>query len=212
MTSRFLLSTIPLASALALAACGGGSNDNGPNNNLPTLSAGSYTLLANGDSVGFGEAFYGASGNGFVLLAASDRQPATVLYQTTNGVTTRVPASASNVSLTYSTRSIGGFSAIATAAVAGTYSTQVGSDSASLTLDANGKLTAGNSNCKISGQITPAAAYAEAVEVQVGFSGCASASGNFSGLAFSRTDYGRGVVRLVVHNGSSIIDLLLFKS
>lgn len=211
MTRTRTLLASACAVALTLSACGG-DGDGGPILSVPQQAAGSYTVLAQGDALGFGEAFYNANGSSFVMLATDDRQAATVVYQTANGVTRRVPSASADVTLTYTTRSTGGFTTVTPASAAGAYTLRVGTEPARFTLEASGKLVAGGSACAVSGQINPTVTYGEAVEVQLNFSGCSGASGSFSGVAFGRTDNGAHVVRLVVHNPHQVLDLLAFKS
>jgi len=211
MTRTRTLLASACAVALTLSACGG-DGDGGPVLSVPQQAAGSYTVLTRGDALGFGEAFYNAHGNSFVMLSTDDRQAATVVYQTANGVTRRVPSASADVTLAYTAKSTGGFTAVAPASAAGAYTLRVGTEPAHFTLEASGKLAAGGSACTVSGQLNPSVTYGEAVEVQLSFSGCSGATGSFSGVAFGRTDQGTHVVRLVVHNQQQVLDLLAFKS
>lgn len=202
---------IPLASTLALglAAC----NDNAssaPRLSIPTQSGGAYTVLAGGDGAGFGEAFYDASGNAFLVLSSDDRTPASILYTVDKGVTTRTPAAAKDTAVTYSSTSTSGYTTLDVSKLAATYQARVAGENVVFALDANGKATAGGSSCKLNGAIDASRKFGTALAASLSFSGCSGISGNYSGIAFARSDSAPAAFRIVAANGSQIVDFFVY--
>lgn len=204
------------ASLLALAGCG--SSDDGapvvpagPKAAAPKLASGAYTVLASGDSAGFGEAFYNASGNAYIVLASDDRAPAAIVYKVENGQAKRMPAADKDVTLVFDSSTSTGFTALDLAALAGSYQAMVGAEPVAFTLDSKGVVAAGASACKASGKLDPAAVYGQAIAAQLSFSGCSGVAGNVEGIAFSRSDYAAASLRVVATDGSKAVDFFAYK-
>lgn len=202
--------------SVALAGCIGDGNSSAPAINMPALAQGAHALTLAGDSAGSsGDAFVGASGNGFVLVAGDSDQQAAAVYQRRAGNSpwVRIPAATGPVTLTSLSDELlanqptpslanltGNFQAIFSGGEIGGF--QVGS---------NGQIRAdGGSSCQLSGKVLPNADYSGALGVNLNFSGCSPLSGAYSGIVYVDQSAPNAAFRVVAANDSAVVDFYAY--
>lgn len=202
--------------ALVLTACGGGgsSSSDGPAVNVPTLlSAGVYSVsVASGDSVAAGKYYLAADGQALVVLNDGGEKAATVYSREagSNKKWVASPAVANDTAVSFATTTAQVSAALALPDVAGNYSVLLSDQSqAVFTVDANGKIAAGSSSCKITGQLVKAS-IAQALAVKLATAGCAGLPASITGYALQDGDYAPAKLRIVNADSSALVDIWAF--
>ncbi|HSW15387.1 MAG TPA: hypothetical protein VLI06_21240 [Solimonas sp.] len=210
---------IPLALAglLALSAC---SDDDapgvvappaGPKLQLPALAPGVHALRLAGDpDAASGLAFVGSDGKAFVQLAPESDSPSRVLYRRAGAAAPwqRVPAAAGDMSLSLALDE--SRASLAEPAWAGSYAALVGEQPARFSIGADGKLSAGAGDCRLSGSLDPQLGYGEARGLALELSGCAAANGSYRGAILADPDARNARFRAVLQQNDKILDLYLY--
>lgn len=202
-----------LLSALMLAGCAGGDE---PRSNVslatPPAAGAATAFLVNGDPAGgFGEAFMGTGGQGFILVAPSDAQPAQALYRINGGVVQRVPAGLSGaVAFDADSKTTIPVVALVRAQLAGKYSVVIDGAQNDFQIGADGAISAADSACKLAGTVAADDGVAGTLPVSFTLAGCAK-SGAYHGYLMSAADYKPSTFRLVVENGTSVLDVFAYK-
>lgn len=178
---------------------------------IPAQSAGAYTVVASGDTAAFGEAFYDASGNAFLALAADDRSVSKVMFAVKDGLTARAPAATANVKVEYQSSSTQGYSEIDLTKAAGKHSAIIAGQVVEFSLDDKGKLAEGATSCKLSGNLDASKRLGVGINSAISLTGCTGVGGNYAGVAYARNDLAPASFRLVAHNGTDVVDFLAFK-
>lgn len=197
-----------LAFLCALAACD--RNDDAPalpKIEMPALSAGAHALRLAGDPAGAsGTAWVADDGKAFVQLAPESDAASSVLYTRSGSSAAwqRVPAATAPMMLAALLDDAQVSPPLAVPA--GAYDSLVGAQRAVYTVGEDGRVTAGDSACKLSGQLDPAASLGGARPITLSFTGCAAANGSYRGVAYADPDAKNARFRAVLHDGSKIAD------
>lgn len=208
---------MPLAMVLSLAACGSSSEPEPapvqvPTSTVPALAEGAYQAYASGDTLPGASIYLNKDGKGFVLLSADGDGAASVLHVVDKTRGRRVPAIAGNVTLGYERSQPLTLSALSGATAAGSYQAMVGGKPASFTVAADGSISAGASDCKLSGKLDFSAGYGGAVGLSLTASGCGdAATGSYQGIALASSQNAPAALQLVGENGSKVLDLLAYR-
>jgi hypothetical protein len=202
-----------LAAVAGLVACGGDSSVSvtAPNSVIPATAPGAALAMVSGDTAGSGTTFFNATGQGIVLLSPDGDAPTTVVHVADNTRGRRAPAVNEFVTLRYE-RTTAQTVVPLTSAVAGSYQTLVGGRPARFVVAADGAITAGSTDCKLSGKIELATLYGGAQAVSLQSANCGTvANGTFSGVVFTGADTAPAAWQLVAENGASVLDVLVYR-
>lgn len=208
MASRMVL----LAGVIALTGCGGGSSSPAPSSFVPATPPGAALATVKGDTASVGTTFFNVAGQGFVLLSADGEAPVTVMHLASSASGRRVPGSAGFVTLSYDRITAQTLLPVTASTVAGTFQAMAGGQPARIAVAADGTITPGTTDCKLSGKIDLAASFGGAQAVTLLASGCgAAASGTFNGVVFASADTAPAAWQLVAENGISVLDFLAYR-
>ncbi|MES2261401.1 MAG: hypothetical protein V4724_23030 [Pseudomonadota bacterium] len=212
-SSKTTLCAAALA-VFALAGCGNNASEApapAPTSAVPVLAEGALLGYAGGDTAPAASAFINKEGKGYIALSADGDGGASVLHVTDNGKARRVPGGAAFVTLAMERSQPVTLLAL-DAKAAGSYTAMVGGKPASFTLAADGTLSAGASDCKLSGKVDFNSSYGGARGVTLNVSACGSvAAGSYSGVALASNEIAPAALQLIAENGSSVIDLLAYR-
>ncbi|QIL78722.1 hypothetical protein G7047_01375 [Diaphorobacter sp. HDW4A] len=204
-----------LMMAAGLTACGGGSSSsNAPTLAVPAMSgAGVYAVsVTRGDELLAGKYYSAADGQALVVLNGNNEKAASI-YSRESGEKKAWMASggiASDTAIVFASTTVLNSAAMALGEVAGTYVLLLADQSrAMFTVDASGKVSAGSSSCKISGQFAKAS-VAQAVKIQLATTGCSGLPVSINGYALQDSDYAPAVLRLVNADSNPSVDLWAF--
>lgn len=202
-----------LAGALALAGCDNDDKDpdaNLPKLELPALAPGAHALRLGGDAAGAsGWAFVADDGRALVQLAPDSDTPTTVVFYRDGArrAWRRVPAAGGPMTLS---AELAEAQTLAAPALAGTHEALLGGSPTRFTVAADGTITAGAGDCKLSGRFDASKAYGGALPVQAEVAGCAALAGSYRGLAFSDPDAKNARFRVVLHGVGKTTDFYVF--
>jgi|GEM_PF-3670026 len=211
---NYLMKAAMLAVAAGLAGCNGSTNtDPAPTSSVPALGEGALQGYANGDTVSGASIYTNKDGKGFVLLSADGDGAATVMHVVDGSKGRRVPVSANGmVTLTYDRTQAMALNALTSANAAGSYQALVGGKPALFTVAADGAISAGGSDCKLSGKVDFSATYGGAVALTLTASGCGgSVEGSYKGLVLASADTAPATLQLVGENGTAVLDVLAYR-
>ncbi len=203
-----------LAVVAGLAGCNGStSNVPPPTSSVPVLGEGALQGYANGDTVSGASIYTNKDGKGYVLLSADGDGAATVIHVVDGSKGRRVPvASSGMVTLAYDRTQAVALTALSGANAAGSYQVLIGGKPALFTVAADGAISAGSSDCKLSGKVDFSVTYGGAAALTLTASGCGSAAeGSYKGLALASADTAPAALQLVGENGSAVLDLLAYR-
>ncbi|MEC5384850.1 hypothetical protein VVD49_03905 [Uliginosibacterium sp. H3] len=203
---------------LALAACGG--NDNGNSGNTATstteakvsvtaLGAGSYDVVLGDESTPTVGHYYAAADGSRYLIVDDSNALATAVYKdAADGSWKRVPASASDVSISFLSNSTSTtLKAIDLNALARSYVALVQGSAVAFSLSADGKIVASSSaSCKLNGTVG-ADVVQGARKLSLSTAGCGALPATLQGLMIADGDYAPAVLRFVLDDGSQITEL-----
>lgn len=201
---------------LALNGCGGGSSSHSstveppaPVVSVPDLSAGAYIIsMGSVDNLTIGKYYADASGGRLLVLAnADDRANALYRRQNSSAKWIAVPSLSADVTISFLQSNPIVVDAVAVANVTGNYQTRLsGGDAAAFTIAANGDISAGSSNCKLSGKVE-AGTLPATLKLTLNAASCGSLPAKTSGVLIVDRDYAPAAFRLVGDDGSTIVDL-----
>ncbi|OEZ62800.1 hypothetical protein [Duganella sp. HH105] len=203
-----------LAVVAGLAGCNGSSsNEPAPTSSVPVLGEGALQGYANGDTVSGASIYTNKDGKGYVLLSADGDGAATVMHVVDGSKGRRVPVSVGGmVTLAYDRTQALVLNALSPANAAGNYQALIGGKPALFTVAADGAISAGGSDCKLSGKVDFAATYGGAAALTLTASGCGSAAeGSYRGLALASADTAPAALQLVGENGNAVLDVLAYR-
>ncbi|MBV6324210.1 hypothetical protein [Duganella violaceipulchra] len=203
-----------LAVVAGLAGCNGStSNEPPPPSSVPVLGEGALQGYANGDTVSGASIYTNKDGKGYVLLSADGDGAATVIHVVDGSKGRRVPvASSGMVTLAYDRTQAVVLNALSGANAAGSYQVLIGGKPVLFTVAADGAISAGASDCKLTGKVDFTATYGGAAALTLTASGCGSAvEGSYKGLALASADTAPAALQLVGENGSAVLDLLAYR-
>ena len=125
-------------------------------------------------------------------------------------LTTEAP---SPVSVTRITSLVGSCAAMpVTSASAGGYQALVGGKPTTFTVAADGSITAGTGECKLSGKIDFATSLGGAQTVMLNVSSCGSIGNSaYTGVVFASDSTAPAAWQLIAENGTNVIDLLAYR-
>lgn len=203
-----------LAVVAGLAGCNGSTNSEPPpTSSVPALGEGALQGYANGDTVSGASIYTNKDGKGYVLLSADGDGAATVIHVVDGSKGRRVPVVTSGmVTLAYDRTQVLALNALSAANAAGSYQVLIGGKPALFTVAADGAISAGGSDCKLSGKVDFTATYGGAAALTLTASGCgSSAEGSYKGLALASADMAPAALQLVGENGSAVLDVLAYR-
>ncbi|MBY0240583.1 MAG: hypothetical protein K2X55_14830 [Burkholderiaceae bacterium] len=203
---------LPAAALLVLAGCGNSPDPAPPPTSaVPAAPEGARQGYVSGDMVSAGNVFMNKEGKGYVVLSADGDAAASVLHVVDKSGGRRVPGGPF-VSLTYERMQELPLRALSATTAAGSYSAMVGGKAAQFTVAADGVITAGASDCKVSGKIDYAAGYGGAVGLSLTVAACGTvANGGYAGIAAAPVERAPASLQLIGENGSVVVDVLAFK-
>ncbi|WP_341677556.1 hypothetical protein [Niveibacterium sp. SC-1] len=204
--------------SLGLAACG--SNDDAPaatpvapapTVTVSALEAGSWSVSLGEETAPVVGQYYAASDGTRTLVVDGDDARASALYKgAADGSWKRVPAATADTKLSFLHSASLPLKTLDTAALAGSYVVQVtgtGSPAAAaFSLAADGKISAGNSACKLSGtlgnELVPGVR-----KLSLTTSACSGLPASLQGIAVADREYAPVVLRFVLDDGSQLAEL-----
>ena len=194
--------------ALALGGCGSSSS---PQDTVAPLADGAYQVSIEGDAPVTGEAFFSA-GKGYVVLSDDGDAAASVLYSVGEfGIVRRVPPSADHHRVEFALQRPLALDAASVAGLASSYQTWLANQKVAFSVSANGTISAGNTPCKLSGNLAAVPGSAS-LSVTLIAAGCASVSaGRYTGLLYASDALAPAAFRIVAENGSALVDLLAYR-
>ena len=198
-----------LAAALALTACGGDDGPSTPRITVDDLSEGSH-IVSVGDEASptVGKYYAAADGTRLLVLSGTDDR-ATQIYRRAAGEDWRgvpAPGSAATVRLLRSS-ALPTPVAVDAAALAGSYVTLLsGSTTARFSIRSDGAIVAGDSNCKLRGQLS-SSPLPGALRASLTASDCGSFPASSSGTLVVDGDYQPARFRLVADDDKTPLDI-----
>ncbi|TJZ69010.1 hypothetical protein [Chitiniphilus eburneus] len=203
----------PLFLGLLLAACGDDSSTPpspppAPRISVDALPAGSYTVaIGDTDALEVGQYYTGSDGSRLLIVNDADETARTVYRQSAGGVWSAVPAPKADTTIqlqTYETRSS---PLVDPAQLAGDYAVALtGGDTATFTLSATGEISPRGNGCRIAGT-TGAGKLPGVLSVALTATNCAGLPASASGALFADPDYAPARLRLVMDDGTKVVDL-----
>ncbi|MGR4867450.1 hypothetical protein ACIPRI_01135 [Variovorax sp. LARHSF232] len=210
-----------LAAALALAGCGGGSNNDGavtpapssPKVTVQDLAPGSYIVsVGDANAPTVGKYYAGANGSRLLALANKDDQ-LDRLFKRDPGASswTAIPAVDQDLQLALLRSDALVAQSADPAALAGNYAAALSDGApARLRIAASGAITALDTACKLSGQLG-ASTLPSTLKLSLAASGCAGLPATGSGVLVIDSDYAPARFRLIADNGTQALDLWAYK-
>ena len=215
-----ILPALGTALALILTGCSS-SSSTAPTAAAPTpnnvaltsaVPAGARSFYATGDAAGdYVETYLGTDGNGFMLVAADDAQPAGAFITFQGSSFMRVPAPSAPVTLPGSDASAVAIAVtpLTLAAAAGTFNTVISGTDVTLTISPTGAISGSGSSWGVSGTLQATSTIAGALPFSMTVSGLTGATGTFKGYALNTPDDSPAQLRLVGQNGTTVLDWVL---
>ncbi|MBM3116166.1 hypothetical protein [Jeongeupia naejangsanensis] len=209
---RFVL---PLLLSASLAACGGSdasSEASAPAASVPKVSvdalpAGGYVVaIGNADAPTIGQYYSGSDGSRLLIVNDGDDVARAVYKQNAGGVWRAVPEAKADVDIRLLGQEARTSPAVDAAQRAGRYTVVLATGAATFSLSAQGAITADGSGCRISGQ-TGTSPLPGAQELTLAFAGCDGLPASATGVLLTDPDYAPAILRLVVDDGSKVVDL-----
>lgn len=192
---------------LLLAACSSNNND-GPTVKVTELAAGSYAVSA-GDAANPSAGKYYAAADGSRLLVLNNAaQQATAMYQReAGGHWKATPSATSDTSLELLNSSAIPSNPLNLAAVVRSYSVRLAAGTvANFSVNANGDIVAGASNCKLSGKLS-ASTLPQALKLSLSTAGCGELPAQSDGFLVADSDYAPAAFRLLTSGPAAPVDL-----
>lgn len=199
-----------------MAACGGSNDDSSlavqppaqPKVTVEDLPAGSYAVSMGDVNAPMVGKYYAAADGSRLLVVADATDHANQLYRRAAGEPwVAVPASTTDVSVTFLRSGAVPAAAPALASLAGNYVTLAAAGTvANFSVNASGDIIAGASACKLAGKIA-ANGLLGTMKVTLATADCGSLPANSTGVATFDSDYMPAKFRLVVDNGTQPVDL-----
>lgn len=199
---------IPLL-GLMLSACS--NHQDAQTVELPDFGSGARRVVISGDTATSGLVLISADGRDYLMLGNDSNAPSTVVYRRNSGNTrwSRVPEIAESPTLTLQLNEADAATAPTLPSTATTLRTSLNDAVVTFTLQPNGNVVAGSSECLVSGKISNAVGQA-AAKVTLRFEQCGTISGTYTGVAFVDADAANADIHIVVDNGTAIQDFYVY--
>lgn len=213
LAAPVLTALTALVAMAALAGCSGSTEQPPvpPTSTVPASAEGARMAYVSGDSAAGASIYTNKEGKGYVALSADGDSATTVLHVVNKTQGRRVPAGAF-VSLAYERTADLPLRALTPASAAGNYQAVVGGKPALFTIAADGKITAGASDCKLEGKVDFNATYGGAVGLNLTVTACGMAApGSYSGIAAAPEVKAPAALQLIGENGRTVLDVLAYQ-
>lgn len=197
--------------ALLLAACDDGDDNNTQNTvkiSVTQVSSGAYIVsVGDSDAPTVGKYYAGDDGSRLLLLNNAQEQAETLYRKAAAGDWTAVPAVTQNTDISLLRSDAISHASVEVASLAGTYVTQTaGGLVATFSIAADGSISAGVSDCKLSGTLSPSS-LPNALNLRLNVSTCGDLPASSQGNLLLAPDYHPAAFRLVTDDGTQIVDL-----
>ncbi|MFT4103094.1 MAG: hypothetical protein QM674_19080 [Burkholderiaceae bacterium] len=199
-----------LSAALALSACGGGHHDDSAAVAVDDLAEGSYVVSVGDESSPTVGKYYAAADGSRLLVLADGDDRATQIYRRAAGddswQAVPAPGAVKTVTLLRSSP-LPKPAAIDAASLAGGYVTRLaGGEIARFSIRADGSIVAGDSACRLSGQLNPSP-LPGALRTVLAAAGCGGLPASSRGTLVSDGDYQPARFRLIADDDRTPLEI-----